>query len=153
MVRPEPDQPLDKADIGSGGGVEARLGLVQKSCCGSGGCWFGGFGRRRNRAAGICMTRPRASPASASFCARCASFCWALLLGVKVENRARGFARSTANRLSASPAAGPIEIGEQRAARIGGNGGDLIADRPETEPMQSERRRFSTCNRFTAVRS
>ena len=30
MVRPEPHQPLDKADIGIGGGVEARFGLVQE---------------------------------------------------------------------------------------------------------------------------
>ncbi len=28
MVRPEPHQPLDKADLGAGSGIEARLRLV-----------------------------------------------------------------------------------------------------------------------------
>jgi len=29
VVRPKPDQSLDQADLGVGGGVEARLGLAQ----------------------------------------------------------------------------------------------------------------------------
>ena len=93
MVRPEPDQPLDEADIGAERSVEARFGFVLKEllrqrrlaaafAIGDGGCcWFAASvasdaahgapeGLRQS-------TRFAAFPASACFCARNASFCFA----------------------------------------------------------------------------
>ena len=63
------------------------------------------------------------------------SYAW-LPLGVRVLHKICAIVREEQNR------AGAIEVGQQSAAWISGNGRNRIARRTEAESVQSERRRF-----------
>jgi hypothetical protein len=64
-----------------------------------------------------------------------------LLLGAKIGNLARRLgARHQIWRIDLA-GAGPLKISKQRAAGIGRNRGDRIANRTKAEPVEAERRR------------
>jgi hypothetical protein len=79
-------------------------------------------------------TRLAAFSASACFCVRSASFFFRCLFGAKVKDLAGRFA---ARRQIGGDEAGPrpLQIGEKRALRVGGNGGNRLTRRAETEPV------------------
>ena len=58
---------------------------------------------------------------------------------LKLERGARGRAARQQIRIGDAAGAGAIELGEQRAARIGRNGRDRSGARTDAEPMQGER--------------
>ena len=147
MVRPEPDQALGEADVGGERGIEPRLGfgeiellrrdadgrplprrrvlllrvllLARRVGCISLGCAFFGC-------AFFCR-RPRGASAAAR--------CW--------NSTAARAAAAAAHELGRGEPAGvgAIELGDQRAARIGRDRGDRSGARSETEPVQRQRRR------------
>ena len=136
MVRPEPHQPLDKTDIRGGRGVEARLGFVldellrQRRLVGSAVSAPAQAGRYRRALAWRRTCSSRRWPA-ASFWARCASFCWACCSARKSKTaRAAAPLDGNVGRRSQYPGGRAIEIGQNGAARIGGDGGDRIC-RPD----------------------
>jgi hypothetical protein len=68
-----------------------------------------------------------------------------LPLSLKVKHCARGFTASW-QPPNHSTDWRAIQIGQHRSAWIACNGGNLIADRPESEPVQGQRRCFvATC--------
>ena len=158
MVRPEPDQPLGEADFGAKRGIEARFGFILKKLLRqrrrhwlSGLCYW----RRRLLVCGVIRIRRHAWLAR-GFAAidkvrgirrlglllrtqrelllRC-------LFGAKVKDLARRFA--TRRQIGGDEAGlRTLQVGEQGALRVGGNGGNRIGPRSEAEPVQGERRRF-----------
>ncbi len=146
MVRPEPDQPLDEADLGGERGIDARLGLVEIES--AAGCRTGLRPRRRRRLLGglrvrrlaccgrgaAALLRQRLAVAAArSACRAAAARCWN-------SNAARAASPLVSrSEIGDAAGAGAFELGEQRAARIGRDGRDRSGARPKAEPMQRKR--------------
>ncbi len=149
MVRPEPHQALDEADLGGDGGVEMRLGLGEEDLLRH------GLGRRGRglrsrgldglgRHLGLCLHRP----GHAGFGRRALGLLLAQprdarlgsALGEELEGGAIGSAAGH-QAGGGEDLAGirPVEVGEERAARIGGDGGDRARAGPEAESMQRQR--------------
>ena len=149
MVRPEPHQPLDKADIGAAVAASKRalasfwMNLLRQRRRARHGrrVAIRGIGELRRHSPTslllIARSRPPSWRAARAFAAPAAR--------PEVGDRARGFARSTADRRRAA-GAGTIEIGKQRAARVAGDGRDRIAGRPEAESVQRQSCRFFTAS-------
>ena len=154
MVRPEPDQPLDKADLGAERGVEARLGFgeidllrharagIARRLC----------GRRRPRLLRGLHLRRRGRGGLRTGASRIGARRVAVLRGLRgalgllrrplrlLEGEGRAPPRRwPADRCRQCGGAGAIQFGQQRTARIRGDGGDRSGARAETEPMQGER--------------
>src|SRR5580700_294 len=159
MVRPEPDQPLDEADIGAKRGIEARLGFVLKELLRQRRrwrrSWFRYWRWRLLLVCGVVRIRRHAWLAR-GFAAidkvrgirrlglllrtqrelllRC-------LFGAKVKDLARRFA--TRRQIGGDEAGlRTLQIGEEGALRVRSDGGDRIARRAETEPVERKRRCF-----------
>ena len=140
MVRPEPDQPLDKADVGTERSVEARFGFGLKELLRQRRRWFRyrrwrlllvcGFvriGRRAWRARGLAaIDKVLGIPGFGLLLRPQRELLLRRLLGAEVKDLAR---RLAARRQIGGKKAGlrPLQIGEQGAARVGGNGGNRIA--------------------------
>ena len=134
MVRPEPHQPLDKADIGGGRGIEARFGLVLDELLRQ---------RRLTRLLFSCGSvegnlRGLVAGLRKLLCAR-RQFLPGALLRLKLKDRTRrGGARWQCG--GDLPGARTIKLLKQSAARVGRNGGDRVAQWSEAEPVRCERR-------------
>ena len=140
MVRPEPDQPFDETDLGAERGIEACLGFIEinllrhaRTGIGPGRCRRGRLIRRfhvRWRAAGALriglLHRALSAPGLAL----------RLLVG---KCRAPGRTARQQVGVGNTASAGAVQIGEQSAARVGGNGGDRSGARADAEPVQGER--------------
>ena len=140
MIRPEPNQPLDKADLGIGGGVESRFCLVQQKLLRQ--RRLSRLLRRGTRATGIGHAR-RCVASGCLILRALGQYLLGAALGLKVRYRARRFGARQQIDFELTDGR-PIELGLQRATRIGGDGVDLIAQWSKAESMQSERRRLLT---------
>ncbi len=134
MVRPEPDQPLDESNFRPRRRVQARLRLLQKQLLRKrrGGGRIG-LGRRRrdgrSRVGGHKLRHSRTRHPLAPIVR--------LALGVELEHRPRNLGGIHV-RAGREADMGPVQLREQRAARVGGNRRDRARTRPEAESVQGE---------------
>ncbi len=147
MIRPEPDEPFGEADVGAERGMNARLGLVEIDLLRHGGTGIRGAARAASTACRVLRRRTRSAPRLAAS-HRCCSAGpaapplrglarYALLL-LKLEGRARRLAARRQIRIGDPSGARPVELGQQRAARIGRDRGDRPGARAETEAMKRQ---------------
>ncbi len=101
-------------------------------------CGGGGSARRR-RLGGICHAHGHVF-GFGFFLDALREFCFRRLLGAVVEHRACGLAAPRKVRRGHAPGLRSLQIGKHRTARIVCDGGNLPAQRSETESMQGERR-------------
>ncbi len=153
MVRPEPDQPLGKADLGCDGGLDACRRFLQEQLLRQRGlgwprrlCGLGRWRRRRSRRCGRRsgglgrLLRPgRACHLLLVFAFAALDLLLRVALLVELEHQARGFRAARQALVGDAPGIGAIEFCEQRAAWIGRDRGDRPGARAETEAMQCER--------------
>ena len=140
MIGPEPDQPFDEADLGAERGIEARLGFIEINLLRHAGTGIGpgrGGGTRlirrfhvRRRAAATL----RVGLLHGAFGAPRQAL--RLLVG-----KCRAPGRTARQQVGIGDAAGAdaVQIGQQRAARVRGNGGNRSGARTDAEPMQGKR--------------
>ena len=146
MVRPEPDEPLDKSDLGRERGVEPRLGFGEVELL------------RRDADGRTLPRRPLLSRSSAALFARVLGLRVLLLRGfglcvvlaagltahlalrlAELDRRAQRRAAAHQVRRRDAAGVGAIELGDQRAARIGCDRRDRSGARSQSEPVQRER--------------
>ena len=142
MIGPEPNQPLDKSDLGAERGLDANLRLFEIDRPSRIGDGFGGDLRRH-----LARALPRHPPswrplrpsavvsrpvlASATIALAC-RFAFASVTARKALALEGRLAAAT------SPADGMIEFGDQRPARVGLDRRDRSRARPHPEPMESQ---------------
>ena len=141
MVGPEPHQPFGKADLGAERRGKARLGFAADDVAHHIGFFrFGrrGLGRGLGRRHGVWI---RAAHGALAF--------FGLALGDDLpgppfgaEFEGGAHRHRAAHEMGAVDPADvrPVELGEQCAARIGGNGGDRAAAGPKAKAVQRKRR-------------
>src|SRR5262249_32645096 len=137
MVRPEPHQPLGESDLGVHGRVQPRLRLGQEYALRHG--WRG--------------VGPRLCLGVAGHGSIHAGFGETLLLGfaplaleailggalgIELEDGARGLGPAHECRIVDLAGAWPLEVGEQRAARVRRDGGERAGTRTDAETMQRQ---------------
>ena len=145
MVRPEPHQPLGKPDVGGQRGFDARLGLVQvdrpagvrngiggdlgRHLVGGllGALDHGRPGRRDPLPFGLLLRARGHDPLG-------------LPLGVGVGDDAEGLGGTWQRSRGERAGARPVELGQQRAARIRFDGGDRSRARSHPETVQRQHR-------------
>ena len=139
MVRPEPDEPLDKPDLGAERGIDPRLGFGKINLLRHAGTrtrprcrcrWRGGLILHLRRAS---ATRRISLLGGALGLPRRAL---RLLIG---ERGTRGCAARQQLRIVDATGARAIQFGQQRSARIRRNARDRSSAWTEAEPMQGER--------------
>ena len=142
MVRPEPRQSLDEAELGAERGLDARLGLVEIDLLRNRDGLIARRGRSRH-------SRPNLG--GGGIVAGC--FLAGLLLRgalglpcrplcpLELEGGARGRAAGQQILLGNAADAGAIQLGEQRAAGIRRNGCNRTGARTDAEPVQRQRSR------------
>src|SRR5262249_21163694 len=140
MVRPEPDEPLDEADLGIERGSDARLGFGEINLLRHAGT--GIAHRRRCRRRGGLILHLRRRPGAARWIGLLRGAFGVprrplrLLVG---ECNAGGGAARQQIRVADAAGARAIQFREQRAARVRGYSGDRSGAWTEAESMQGER--------------
>ena len=137
MVRPEPHQPLDEADLGVHRGVDARLHLLEDVLLRRIGLRVGSVCRLARRLHGILGLR--ATGRHALFLRHARGDLLRLPGLVEAERRTRGLAAGDERGIGDLPGAGLVEFGHERAARIGRDRVDRAGARAEAEAMQRQR--------------
>jgi hypothetical protein len=142
MVRPEPHQPLDQANLGIDRRIEAGPGLVAEELARQRhGFRLRGNGRRIRL--GL-HCRLSAGVQHRDFRGGCAALLFALVvgctLGVKLEDRPIG--RSAARQIGICDQSRvrPFQLGKERAPRVGSDRRDRTGARPEAESVQCQSR-------------
>ena len=142
MVRPEPDEALGKADLRAHGGIELGLDLLQNDLPFYGGDllglrWRGRRGRVLCRVIAHLLTI-RLEPLGLLLRTLRDD-----LLGLSrsacLKGGARGLGTGEELRIVDASDIGTLELGEQRAARIGCNRRDRARTGAQAEPMQGQR--------------
>jgi hypothetical protein len=116
MVRPEPDEPLDKADLGPQRGIDARLGFGEINLLRHAGTRIRPCCRWRRRG-GLILHLRRAGATRGLLGGALRLPCCALRLLIR-ECGARGFAARQQLRIVDPPGARAIQFGQQRPARV-----------------------------------
>ena len=137
MVRPEPDEPLDKPDLGAERGIDAGLGFGEINLLRHAGT----RPRCRCRRRGGLILRLRRASATRRIsllggALRLPRRALRLLIG---ERGTRGCAARQQLRIVDATGARAIQFGQQRPARIRRNARDRSSAWTEAEPMQGER--------------
>jgi hypothetical protein len=139
MVRPEPDQALGKADLRVDPGIEPGLDLFQEILpLDGGGPKDRGRWWRRRRFGLLGLLLP-GSVAHAGLPLLLGTLCQDLLgppCRPRLKGSARGLRAGQQLRIINAPDPRTLDLGEQRPARVGGDGRDRAGTRPEAEAMK-----------------
>ena len=139
MIRPEPHQPLDEADLGAERRIEARPGFAEENLRAP---TLGSvrLGRQPRPSAGHRLVRLRhAHRALALIGLALGDDLSSAALGAELERRAHGLRAVHQIGVGDLADVRAIELGEQRATRIGGDRGNRAAARAEAKAMQRKR--------------
>jgi hypothetical protein len=133
MIRPEPDQPLHKTDLGADGGIDASAGFLQEDPL---------LQRRRSLFLAHLLCGLRLHRGLCHARVLVTLLLGELLLsepfGVVLEHRSIGSAAGLQIRIVYVSCARPIKLREQRATRIGCDRRDRAGARPKSESMQRQ---------------
>ena len=146
MVRPEPDQPFGKTELGHERSVETRFRLFEVDLLRNGGSRVG-LRCRRRLGLGVLLHAGYRRGGSGS---RRRGLALRLALGAldearglallpEIEHGARRLAGGEKVRIGQAAGAGAIEFGDERAARIGGDRRNGARARTKAKSMQRER--------------
>src|SRR5262249_38758197 len=146
VVRPEPHQPFGKADVGLERGVVPRLDLLEevfslavgralRSERGVGGLGGARLARLLGHARSLLL-----GETLVLFLGALREDCLRAPLGARLESGARRRAGADEFRVVDAAGTRAFDLGDERATRIGGDLGDRVSLRSETESMQRQRR-------------
>ena len=138
VVRPEPHQALDEADVSRDGGIVVRLGFAEKVLAHRG---FGLGGRRLrlNRWLHLLRRCIFGDNLLRSLLTLCLEASFSLPRSVELEGDTIGGAAAQQARVTHRTGVGLVELGDQRALGIGCDCGDRARVPPSPIPMQSQR--------------